>query len=63
MNKVPEYTKRAKESYRKSVLTISVTANPRTECGVYKKLASQGNKSGYIKRLIEADITKGCDDE
>lgn len=59
MKKVPDYTKRAKESYRKSILTVSITVNPRTEQDVYKKLLSEMNKSGYIKKLIGLDIAGG----
>lgn len=59
MSKVPKYTKKAQEAYRKKVMTVTITINPRTEVDVYERLSEQENKSGYLKDLVKKDIEGG----
>lgn len=56
MGKVPTYTKRAKERYRQSTLTVALTINPRTEPELYSKLDGLQKRAAYIKRLIINDM-------
>ena len=58
MSRLPSYTQKAKADYRKRIITISITINPKTELDIFKKIAEQDNKSGYIKELIRLDIEK-----
>lgn len=56
MSKVPVYTQRAKEAYRKSILTIAITVNPRTEKALHDKLDGLPSRSAYIKQLVLNDM-------
>lgn len=56
MQKVPIYTKRAKENYRQSTLTVALTVNPRTEPELFGKLNKLPKRATYIKQLIINDL-------
>lgn len=44
------------ESDRKNACTFSLKFFLRTDADIIEHLEQQGNKQGYIKRLIRADI-------
>lgn len=53
---VSEAQKRASEKYRREkVKQFAVRFYP-SEAGIWEHLQAQGNKAGYIKGLIEADM-------
>ena len=56
MQKVPIYTRQAKERYRLSTLTVALTVNPRTEKELHNKLNGMPNRAAYIKYLILNDM-------
>lgn len=55
-----EARKKATAKYqRKNTRQIILRLNIRTDADILERLDSQGNKQGYIKQLIRADIERG----
>lgn len=55
---VPEANKRAQVKYDKANTTqVMLKLNLKTDADILRRLAEVGNKQGYIKRLIRADIS------
>lgn len=54
---VTEARKRAQIKYNKAhTWQVTLRLNLRTEADIIKRLEEVGNKQGYIKRLIRADM-------
>lgn len=54
-----EAQKRAKIKYdRANTTSVFLKLNLKTDADILKKLEESGNKQGYIKALIRADINK-----
>lgn len=54
-----EAQKRAKEKYdEKTAVQIKLKLNKNTDADILEQLEKVGNKQGYIKELIRADIAK-----
>lgn len=49
---------KAQAKYADKVLIVKVSANPETESDIHQWLLDQSNRSGAIKQLIRADISK-----
>lgn len=59
---VSDAQKRANEKYRKAnVKQVSVRFYP-SESELWEHLQRQGNRSGYVKRLIAEDMARGDDE-
>lgn len=52
-----EAQKRAREKYEKTnTVQLKMKLNRNTDADILEKLESVGNKQGYIKSLIRADV-------
>ena len=50
----------AQKRYEKrTAVNVSVTLNRNTDADILAKLAEQGNRTAYIKRLIREDMARG----
>jgi len=57
---ITEAQKKALAKYKKGhIKQIMLGLNKRTDADIIKKLETCGNKQGYIKQLIRADIERG----
>lgn len=57
-----EAQKRAQLKYEKEkTRSVKMKLNLQHDADIIQKLDSVGNKQGYLKRLIRADIEKGSD--
>ena len=59
MAKASESLKRAVRKYDDAnTVQIKLKLNTNTDADILAKLESEGNKQGYIKRLIREDLSK-----
>lgn len=56
--KTTKALKEAKARYEKKALKVNFRINPDTEGDIFEQLKKQGNKTGYLKRLIREDLKK-----